>query len=293
MLKYITEKLIGQILPSVVATVLGAYVVNQYINKPNPPPAAHETRSDSAKAEASKPAAAMPTVSAAIPEAEKADFIKADPAKVEPKAKAADKPSFRHSVTREKPAADKIAADKATADKAAADKSLAEKAAAKPAVAAATPEPKAADERREANRDPNDVVRAAVERLRAAEQGKPAADVASRSPESLKAPETVKAAEPLKSEALRVQEPPRSTGALQPLPPAVNVAGPAANATVGTSFAGDGPTPRTVDASYDASRVTPPADIPTAIESAPARKPSVVDDVLFGAKSVFHAVLPR
>lgn len=29
MLKFITEKLLGQILPSVVATVIAAYVVNQ------------------------------------------------------------------------------------------------------------------------------------------------------------------------------------------------------------------------------------------------------------------------
>ena len=53
MLKYITEKLIGQILPSVVATVLGAYVVNQYITRPNPPAAT--------QAEAAKPASGAET----------------------------------------------------------------------------------------------------------------------------------------------------------------------------------------------------------------------------------------
>lgn len=320
MLKYITEKLIGQILPSVVATVIGAYVVNQYIARPNTPPAAHEAKVDAARAEAAKAASGpgAAALTATIPEAEKADFIKVDqPGRTDTaKAKSsADKPSLRHSIARDKAAekaekatadkaaaekasADKLAADKAAADKAAAEKALAEKAAAKPAVATAAPEPaKTQDERREANRDPNDLVRAAVERLRASELAKPLTEVTSRAPEPLKVPDTVKAAEPLKApKSLRAaQEQPRSTGALQPLPPPVNVAGPAASSmTTGASIVGAAPTPRTtVDASYDGPRIAPPADIPTAAEAAPAPKPSVAEDVLFAAKSVFHAVLPR
>lgn len=318
MLKYITEKLIGQILPSVVATVIGAYVVNQYIARPNTPPAAHEAKVDAARAEAAKAASGLgaAALTATIPDAEKADFIKVDqPGRTDTaKAKSsADKPSLRHSIARdkavaekaaadkaaaEKASADKLAAEKAAADKAAAEKTLAEKAAAKPAVATAAPEPaKAQDERREANRDPNDLVRAAVERLRASESAKPLTEVTSRAPEPLKVPDTVKAAEPLKApESLRAaQEQPRSTGALQPLPPPVNVAGPAASSmTTGASIVGAAPTPRTtVDASYDGPRIAPPADIPTAAEAAPAPKPSVAEDVLFAAKSVFHAVLPR
>jgi len=304
MLKYITEKLIGQILPSVVATVIGAYVVNQYIARPNTPPA--EAKVDAARAEASKAASGSgaAALTATIPDAEKADFIKVDqPGRTDAaKAKSfADKPSLRHAIARDKAAAEKAekaTAEKVAADKLAAEKALAEKAAAKPAVANAAPEPaKTQDERREANRDPNDLVRAAVERLRASESAKPLTEVSSRAPEPLKVPDTVKASEALKApESLRAaQEQPRSTGALQPLPPPVNVAGPAGNPmTTGTSIVGAAPAPRTtVDASFDGPRIAPPADIPTAADAAPTPKPSVAEDVLFAAKSVFHAVLPR
>jgi hypothetical protein len=286
MLKYITEKLVGQILPSVVATVIGAYVVNQYINKPATPASHHAGKIDDS-AGGAKPVEAALTAS--TPDADKADSAKLDQAK--PKAQAAEKPSLRHAVTQrdkaaDKAAADKLAADKATADKAAADRLAAEKAAAKPAVAAVAPEPaKPQDERREANRDPNDVLRAAVERLRASEPARPT-EVTARTPDSLKPPEPPK-----------VQEAPRSV-ALQPLPPAVNIATPAAPAsiTTGSSVTGSVPSGATADASFGGPRLSPPADIPSAAEmrgDAPGQKPSVAEDVLLAAKSVFHAVLPR
>lgn len=297
MLKFITEKLLGQILPSVVATVLGAYVVNQYINKPDAPPATQAVKLDAAKAVEPTAALASPAI----------DADRAEPAK----SRAAEKPTrhlptIREKAAADKAAADKLAADKAAADKAAADKLAAEKAAAdklaadkaaaKPVPAAVADKEKAQDDRREAARDPNDVLRAAVERLRASDAPRPApADPVVR--------ETAR----VQPEPAKPQEPPRAA-ALQPLPPAVNVGDPTplqANtqinsgaATYGTSFTGSVPSgAATADAGFRDPRLTPPADIPTAGANpdglAAQRRPSVAEDVLFAAKSVIHSVLPR
>lgn len=291
MLKFITEKLLGQILPSVVATVIAAYVVNQYIvARPDaPPPAAPATQQlDTAKA--AKPA--EPVAVSMPAEAARSEPTRSEPLKVKLGAdkistekaaadKPADRPVGRHQITvHEKPAASS-----------------------KPvSTASATPEPvKVPEERSEPARDPNELVRAAVERLRASAPAEAprATETLGRAPEPLKVPEPPRAQEPPRQqEAARVVAP--------ALPPAVNVA--PTNASI-VPYANPPATTASVPASNrpadsidlrdsDQHPPTPPADIPGARADAAsdgnaARKPSVAEDVLFTAKSVIHSVLPR
>ncbi|UYO43802.1 hypothetical protein KQX63_20865 [Rhodopseudomonas palustris] len=292
MLKFITEKLLGQILPSVVATVIAAYVVNQYIvARPDaPPPAAPATQQlDTTKA--AKPAE---PVAVALPaEAARSEPTRSEPLKV-------------------KLGADKISTEKAAADKPA-DRPVGRHqitahdnkpaAPSKPvSTASATPEPvKVPEERSEPARDPNELVRAAVERLRASAPAEAprATETLGRAPEPLKVPESPRAQEPPRQqEAARVIAP--------ALPPAVNVAptnvsiAPYANppATTASVPASNRPADSIDLHDSDQHPPTPPADIPGARADASsdgnaARKPSVAEDVLFTAKSVIHSVLPR
>lgn len=291
MLKFITEKLLGQILPSVVATVIAAYVVNQYIvARPDaPPPAAPAAQQlDTAKAaKSAEPVAVSMPAEAARSEPTRSEPLKvklgADKISTEKAAadKPADRPVGRHQITvHEKPAASS-----------------------KPvSTASATPEPvKVPEERSEPARDPNELVRAAVERLRASAPAEAprATETLGRAPEPLKVPEPPRAQEPPRQqEAARVVAP--------ALPPAVNVAptnvsiAPYANppATTASVPASSRPADSIDLRDSDQHPPTPPADIPGARADASsdgnaARKPSVAEDVLFTAKSVIHSVLPR
>ncbi len=292
MLKFITEKLLGQILPSVVATVIAAYVVNQYIvARPDaPPPAAPATQQ-------------LDTTKAAKPAEPVAVTLPAEAARSEP--------------TRSEPLKVKLGSDKISTEKAAADKpadrpvgrhqiTVHDNKAAAPSkpvsTASATPEPvKVPEERSEPARDPNELVRAAVERLRASAPAEAprATETLGRAPEPLKVPEPPRAQEPPRQqEAARVIAP--------ALPPAVNVAptnlsiAPYANppATTASVPASNRPADSIDLRDSDQHPPTPPADIPGARADASsdgnaARKPSVAEDVLFTAKSVIHSVLPR
>ncbi|MFZ5739153.1 MAG: hypothetical protein ACOY6K_19970 [Pseudomonadota bacterium] len=288
MLKFITEKLLGQILPSVVATVIGAYVVNQYIvARPDaPPPAAPAAQLDAGKA--AKPV--EPVAAAISPEPAKSELVRSEPPKLKPsvdKEKSADKPVGRHQIS---------VHDKAPAAK---------PAGAPVSTASAAPEPvKPPEERTEPARDPNQVLRAAVERLRASASASAetprAADTTARAQEPLKVFETPRAQEPP-----RLQETARATAPA--LPPAVNLAPshvsiepyPSSPATTASVPVNIRPADTADLSDSDPHRPTPPADIPAARTAAsgdgttPARKPSVAEDVLFTAKSVIHSVLPR
>jgi hypothetical protein len=284
MLKFITEKLLGQILPSVVATVIGAYVVNQYIvARPDaPPPAAPAAQLDAGKA--AKPV--EPVAAAISPEPAKSELVRSEPPKLKPgadKEKSADKPVGRHQI----PVHDKAPAAKP--------------AGAPVSTASAAPEPvKPPEERTESARDPNQVLRAAVERLRASAETPRAADTSVRAQEPLKVFETPRAQEPP-----RLQETARATAPA--LPPAVNLAPshvsiepyPSSPATTASVPVNIRPADTADLSDSDPHRPTPPADIPAARTAAsgdgttPARKPSVAEDVLFTAKSVIHSVLPR
>jgi hypothetical protein len=263
----------------VVATVIGAYLVNQYIvARPDAPPAAQAGRVDDAGKAAKT---AEPSAAVSQPEVAKTEPVKlksgVDKAAAE---KLSDKPVARHQT---------VVHDKAPA---------------KPVTtASASPEPvKLPEERNEPTRDPNEVLRAAVERLRASAPESPRGpDLAVRAPESARTAE-----QPRVPDSPRAQEMPR-IGA-PALPPAVNIA-PATTASV-APYAGGAAPGSTVPLSAnpaapievrdsDVQRPTPPADIPETRAdlsgdgaATAARKPSVAEDVLFAAKSVFHAVLP-
>ena len=309
MLKYIA-KISMDIFPSVLATIIGAYIVNHYINAR---PAADTPAALVAPAQAGKNG--KPADVANLP----APGVKAkgiseknvtDKATVE---KPADQPGA------ETKAADVKAADVAPAEAAPASPrgrpSAREKAVAKstpastPAVTAPTTVPVV-----EANSAPsvaptaaspdaNDLARAAIERLRKFPEAKfPEA-------KSLEAKSAEKPVEAAPQEAARAPEAPRAQDAprvvtaapwaVRPLPPPITVSTPSvetpANPPYTASVGNDDP-----------NRLTPPADIPVPVIAPPLdlradadgsmprpKKTNVADEMLSGVKSMFHAVLPK
>jgi hypothetical protein len=274
MLKYVSKFTID-ILPSVVATIIGAYIVNHYIvAKPaDAPVAAAVSTSDPAKAD---PKAAESV--ATIPEAgvkakgvsERAILEKTateKPAAVDRPAETANLPV---EPRRSQPAPREKAVAKAV-------QTLAP--AAVPAEATVAPEEK---------RDANDLARAAIERLRGTSEASPRVQETARIPEAPRAPEAPHMA---------------SAPAVQPLPPPIMVSAP--NPEASNPATGSVPTkpPYGTARIDDPRRPTPPADIPSysppvdlraeAALPPPRERTSVADDVLSAAKSVFHAVLPR
>jgi hypothetical protein len=169
-----------------------------------------------------------------------------------------------------------------------------------PAPAAAPPTPPVeAAVAPEEKRDANDLARAAIERLRGANDASPHVQEAVRTPEAPKTPET-------KTPETKAPETPHvaSAPAVQPLPPPIMVSAPntaeAFNPATGSVPVKPPYGTARID---DPRRPTPPADIPSSsppvdlrAEAAlppPRERTSVADDVLSAAKSVFHAVLPR
>jgi hypothetical protein len=276
MLKYVS-KFALDILPSVVATIIGAYIVNHYIvTKPaEAPVAAAVSTSDPAKADpkASESVAALPEAGV--------------------KAKGISERAMLEKTATEKPAVVDKPADTAglPAEPRRHQPVLREKAVAKavqppaPAPAAAPVEAAVAPEEK---RDANDLARAAIERLRGTNEASPRAQEAVRIPDARQAPEAPHVA---------------SVPAVQPLPPPIMVSAP--NTEASNPATGSVPIkpPYAAARIDDPRRPTPPADIPSssppvdlraeATLAAPREHTSVADDVLSAAKSVFHAVLPR
>jgi hypothetical protein len=308
MLKYLT-KLAMEIFPSVVATILGAYIVNHYIaNRPAAePPAASSTEGKKVEAKADpkngvksdtktdsktdvKPAEASTEV-ANIPElgvkakgiAEKAILGKAavDSAYEKALEKPADGVTVvtepRRSTPSPTPPREKAVAKTQPTTSA--------PVASVPAVTAPAPVETAAvpDEHEQRAAE---LARAAIERLRGTSGG----NEAPRPQETARAPE-----------APRVQDVPRTVvaaPAVRPLPPPITLDVPG---TPGLAAA-----PLTMNPPYTSSvriddpmRPIPPADIPTALP--PPSRPldlhadakTVAEDMLSAAKSMFHAVLPK
>jgi hypothetical protein len=321
MLKYVS-KFALDVLPSVAATIIGAYVVNHYIvAKPGagvPVNAVVSSVDPKADSKNTKPAQTSSDVGN-IPEAgvrakgisEKAIFERSmgekspvekplseksqveKPQVEKPVEKSADKPAETASIPpdtrRHQPAArEKIVAKTVPATPVAA-------APAQPAVTAVVPvvvapnvvapntaPPVEAAVAPEEHRDATDLARAAIERLRG--EGSPHAQ-----------------------EAARISDAPRVVSAppapVRPLPPPIMVSTPSGE----TPDPGAGPSmmkqPYPTTARIDdPRRPTPPADIPVPgpldLRAAPADSATrahttVAEDVLSAAKSVFHAVLPR
>lgn len=296
MLKYIA-KISMDIFPSVLATIIGAYIVNHYINaKPAPDtPAAAVAPAETKKN-------AKPTNVANLPApgikakgiSEKAILDK--PAAENPADKAVDQSA--ESKSAETKPTDTKPAETAAAPAAPRghQPSLREKVIAKvtpaPAVTAPAVTAPAADAvATPANPDAADLARAAIDRLR-------------KTPEAAQQ-ETARA-----GETPRAQEAPRIVTAapqpLRPLPPPITVSTPGPD--VYGASAESSPANPSYTASVgtdDANRPTPPADIPVPIISPPLdlradaagpmprARTNVADEMLSGVKSMFHAVLPK
>jgi hypothetical protein len=296
MLKYIS-KFAMDILPSVVATIVGAYIVNHYINKPatDAPTAAAMSSLDPKKAGV-KSAAAKPS------------GVSADVANI-------PEPGVRARGISEKTILERSATEKAVVEKPVAEKPT-EKAADKPTETASIPvepkrQPPAPREKTVAKTAPAPVQPAApvvaapitaapVEAAVAPEEHRDANDLARAAIERLRGP-----SEPRAQEAARASEAPRVVSAppIRPLPPPIMVSTPAAESFGPTGASSQGRPPYADTARVDdPRRPTPPADIPEsrpldlrAEAAGPATREhtTVAEDVLSAAKSVFHAVLPK
>ncbi|WFU41942.1 hypothetical protein QA640_05440 [Bradyrhizobium sp. CB82] len=291
MLKYLT-KISMDIFPSVLATIIGAYIVNHYINArpaPDTPAAAvapAQTKKDAKPADvANLPAPGVKAKGMSEknltdkPAAEKpADNKAADqPAEAKPAETAPAETAAAPATPRGRPAASRDGKAMAKATSAPVVTAPAAEATQAPASNAATP-------------DANDLARAAIERLR-------------KSPEA-GSQETARA-----PEAPRVHEAPRlvtaAPSSVQPLPPPISVSTPGPEA-YGSPMTSNPPYTASVGAGDDANRLTPPADIPVPVVVAPPLdlranaagpmprpKTNVADEMLSGMKSMFHAVLPK
>jgi len=282
MLNYL-KKFALDILPSVAATIIGAYIVNHYIaTKPEKPAAAvsaaaskADPRKAVAKTELKSEAKADPAKSAQVP-AETASIpepgIKAKgiSERVMIENRAAEGPAEVKPV--EKPADVKAVETKPEA-----------KPEAKPAETASAP----VETRRRVTaptRDANDLARAAIERLRGSNEGSaPRAQEAARAP----APD-----------APRLQETPRTVVAVpaapvvRPLPPPIAVAAPPVDTSVAAMAAAD-PNRPTPPAEIPPAQPRPPVDLRAEAANAMSHTKAVAEDVLAAAKSMFHVVIPN
>ena len=261
MLKYLA-KISMDIFPSVLATIIGAYIVNHYIN--------------------AKPAADTPAAVVAPVEAGKngkpADVANLPAPGV--KAKGVSEKSVSEKSATDKAAAEKPtdkpetkAADVAPADTASHGRPPArEKAAAKSIPAATAPvveansAPAAASPA--AAPDANDLARAAIERLRKSPEGKAAEKAAEAKAAETKPVE--RTPEPAVREATRVPEAPRvvttEPSAVRPLPPPITVSTPSTEAY---GNGGSSPSYTASVGNDDPNRITPPADIPVPVIAPP------------------------
>lgn len=272
MLKF-ASKFVLEILPSIVATVIGAYIVNHYI--------------------ITKPADQAPVVAASSVSAAKPPVVKAASREAEIKSPA-------------QPAAVTVDATAAVPDKAAVilprsiethEHPVASRE--RPAIKAVESVKEATKEtawqnrdrrEREANqqRDANELARAAIERLGGTNRGAHSAAV------------TAAPREPAQASIAAVP-------VVRPLPPAINILTPAVE-LARTERRGDPTAPARFGAASDTGRddpdhLIPPADIPPAsLLSGPStdatttpvsQGPTVADDMFAAARSVFHAVLPK
>ena len=300
MLKYLT-KITMDILPSVVATIIGAYIVNHYIA--TKPAAEAPVAAAVSPAEPKKPDAAVADVGN-LPTAGvrakgislKAIFEKSSVEKPQEKQieKQAEKPVEKPAVA-EKPAEPtetetaSISPDTRRRPTPPREKTAvrviplttAAQPAVQPATSVAAPAPTVeAAITPEDHRDANDLARAAIERLRGSNEGAP------------KAPDAVRTPDAAARTASVPQAPAPLASAVRPLPPPIVVSTPPAESV---GMAQPQPNPMTAQAN-DPRRLVPPADIPPpAPVDLRTDKPhtNVAEDMLLAAKSMFHSVIPQ
>ncbi len=297
MIKKFLSKYLLEVIPSIVATVVGAYIVTNYINAKPPadkPPAAMSAPAQAASgtpnnAEASAKAEAAARAEAKAAEAkaaaERVASEKAAAAKVATEKAAADKAEARKAAERlasEKREAEKRELERKEAERREAEKR--ERTLAKAAPVARTPATRPVEETA-ATPDANDLARAAIARLRA-EQPAAVAQPVPKMPEHTVAPV-------IAAPAPQPAVPPMREANISPTAPSPPAAvTPLPTASIAT-------TPPVADVS--ASHLVPPADIPSrpldlnAGDDSKKDKDSssVVSDVMSATKSAFQAVLPH
>jgi hypothetical protein len=315
MLNYV-KKFTMEILPSVAATIIGAYIVNHYIvAKPaaDAPVAAAASVADPKAAPGAKPAETSADAGNLPPAGVKAKGMsertllersasekavvteKSQEKPQEKSAKSADaKPSDTPVETASIPAEPRRHTPAPREKVRVVLPSPVQPSAAAPVTAVPAPAPPVeAAVAPEERRDANDLARAAIERLRGNGDSSPRPQEAARTPEA-----------PRALEASRTSETPRVVTApsVRPLPPPIMVSAPPNNEAFDQGSQARPSYP--VNAGNgDQGRPTPPADIPASrppldlradAEPTPPREhKSVAEDVLSAAKSVFHAVLPK
>ncbi|MCP3405311.1 hypothetical protein [Bradyrhizobium sp. CCGB01] len=297
MLKYFA-KISMDIFPSVLATIIGAYIVNHYINAK---PAADAPAAVVAPAEAGKDAKPADTANLPAPGVKAKGVSEKNVTEKAAVEKPADKSEAKAADTK---AADTKAADVAPAETTSHGRPAArEKAAAKapPAATAPVVEANSASASPAATPDANDLARAAIERLRKSPEGKAAEARSSETKSAERSPE------PAVREAARAPEAPRvistDPATVRPLPPPITVSTPSTEA-YGNN--GSSPSYTASVGNDDPNRMTPPADIPVPMIAPPLdlradaggamprpKKTNVADEMLSGMKSMFHSVLPK
>jgi len=278
MLNYL-KKFTMEILPSLAATIIGAYIVNHYINaKPSDAPVASavSTVTHKPQPKTAPKSAQTSTETAAVPEPGiKAKGI-SERAMIE--SRAAERPSEVKPEAKPAESADTKAADAKPAETA------------KPSEVATAPR----------RRDAADLARAAIERLRGSRDTPPRVQEAARTPPAPppaaprleEAPRTVVAA-PAPQTTAPAQE------ALRPLPPPITVSPPPADAQV----AGAPSANPSYTGAIDPNRPVPPAEIPpppprppidlrTDTDKLATRTNNMAKDVLAATKNMFHSLLP-
>jgi hypothetical protein len=298
MLKYLA-KISMDILPSVLATIIGAYIVNHYINAK---PAADAPAAVSAPAQAGSDAKSTNTANLPAPGVKAKGVSEKN---VTEKAAVETKPSDTKT-------ADTKAADVAPAEATShgrpspREKAIAKSTPAAPAPAAPVVEANSAPAAA-ATPDANDLARAAIERLRKSPEGKAVEKAAEAKPVETKSAE--RTPEPAVREAARTPTPeaPRvvtvEPSTIRPLPPPITVSTPAPEAY---GNGGSSPSYTASVGNDDPNRITPPADIPVPVIAPPLdlradagatmprpKKTNVADEMLSGMKSMFHSVLPK
>ncbi|MDU0956743.1 MAG: hypothetical protein E7A86_16450 [Bradyrhizobium sp.] len=295
MLKYLT-KFAMEIIPSVVATIIGAYIVNHYINtKPDSPPS---TVASVASAAYAKLTGAKSDASKTDASASHTDATKVDAKSAETSAEVSNVPApgIKAKGVSEKSLTEK-AAEKAVEVKPAETASLPPETPRREAspreklIGRGTPAEASAAQPEE-RRDAADLARAAIERLRASEStGKASSE---------KPADAARGA----GEAPRIVTATPPVSAVRPLPPPVTVSAPPAEQSFGMAPA-SGTNPPYTGALQPDGRPTPPAEIPTRQLSpldlrADKNDPSIKDqmsnvaqDMMSAAKSVFHSVLQK
>ena len=283
MLKYFA-KIFKDIFPSVLATVIGAFIVNHYIIAK---PATESPAAQTAPAETKTAPAEAKTAPAETKDARPAEVAHQTPPRVKAKEKAnkpnTDKPLVEKPAEPDTKPAETAVAHGRPPEKAVAKVTPAPVVAA-PAVSAPAADPASPASAAGATPDANDLARAAIERLNKASSAAPH-EMGQKEVAQKPAPGTAHV-----QEAPRVQEPRPivvAVPSVRPLPP---VTAPPAE---GYGTPPSNPPYTASVGSDDPDHPTPPADIPLSADATSSARTNDGHDVFSAAKSVFHGILPK